>query len=132
MTSFTTALAHHHFDRETEVIIQADGSDYVSAIVLSEPNDEGVFHPVTYFSKMTNPAETNYDIYNTQLIAIITAVDEWRNECGIAACSLQLISNNENVEYFMMKELLNQRQAMWSELLIHFNYQTVYKPAKSN
>jgi len=32
----------------------------------------------------------------------------------------------------MTKELLNHRQARWSELLIRFDYEIVYRPGKSN
>jgi len=51
--AFTTAPALRHFDHEREVIIETDGSDYVSAGVLSQRDDKGVSHPVAYFSKET-------------------------------------------------------------------------------
>jgi len=49
VTAFTTLLAHQHFDREREVIIATDASDYVSAGVLPQQDDEGVLHPVPYY-----------------------------------------------------------------------------------
>jgi len=48
-----------------------DASDYVSAGVLSRYDDEGVLHPVAYFSKKHTPAECYYDIFDKQLKAII-------------------------------------------------------------
>jgi len=45
-TAFTTATALQHFDHEREIIIATDASDYVSAGVLSQRDDEGVLHPV--------------------------------------------------------------------------------------
>jgi len=132
ITAFTTAPALCHFDHEREVIIETDASDYVSAGVLSQRDDEGVLHPVAYFSKKHSPAECNYDIYNKELMAIIKALEEWRPECEGAAYPLQLITDHKNLECFMTKKFLNRRQARWSEFLTCFDYEIVYRPGKSN
>jgi phospholipid-translocating ATPase len=61
----------HHFNGAIELIIETDASDYVLAEVLSQCDDEGVQHPVAYFSKKHILAECNYDIYDQELMAII-------------------------------------------------------------
>jgi len=132
VTAFTTAPALRHFDHERDVIIETDASDYVSAGVLSQRDDEGVLHAVAYYSKKHSPAECNYDIYDKELMAIIKALEEWRPECEGAAHPLQLITDHKNLEYFMTKKLLNRRQARWSEFLTRFDYKIVYRPGKSN
>jgi hypothetical protein len=71
-------------------------------------------------------------MYDKELMAIIKALEQWRPECESAAHSLQLITDHKILEYFMMKKLLNCRQARWSEFLTHFDYQIVYRPGKSN
>jgi len=71
--AITTAPVLRHFDHEREEIIETDTSDYVSAGVLSQYDEEGVLHPVAYFSKKHSPAECNYDIYDKELMAIIKA-----------------------------------------------------------
>jgi hypothetical protein len=105
VTAFTTAPALRHFDHEREVIIESDASDYVSAGVLSQRDDEGVLHPVAYYSKKHSPAECNYDIYDKELMAIIKALEEWRPECEGATYPLQLITDHKNIEYFTTKKL---------------------------
>ena len=109
--AFTTAPTLRHFDHEREVIIETDASNYVSAGILSQRDDEGVLHPVAYYSKKHSPAECNYDIYDKELMAIIKALEEWRPECEGAAYPLKLITDHKNLEYFMTKKLLNRRQA---------------------
>src|SRR5258705_224351 len=126
VTAFTTAPALRHFDHEREVIIETDASDYVSAGVLSQRDDEGVLHPVAYYSKKHSPAECNYDIYEKELMAIIKALEEWRPECEGAAYPVQLITDHKNLESFMTTKLLNPRQAQWSEFLTRFDYEIVY------
>ena len=132
ITAFTTVPALRYFDHESEVIIETDASDYVSAGVLSPRDDEGVLHPVAYFSKKHSPAECNYDIYDKKHMAIMKALEEWRPECEGAAYLLQLITDHKNLEYFMTKKLLNCRQVRWSEFLTRFDYEIVYRPGKSN
>jgi hypothetical protein len=129
---FTTAPTLRHFDHSREVIIETDASDYVSAGVLSQRDDEGVLHPVAFFSKKHSPAECNYDIYDKELMAIIKALEEWRPECEGAEHTLQLITDHKNLEYFMSKKLLNRRQARWAQFLSRFDYKIVYRPGKSN
>jgi RNase H-like domain found in reverse transcriptase len=57
---FTSAPILRHFDFERPAIVETDSSDYVSAGVLSQPDDAGVLHPVAFFSKKLSPAECNY------------------------------------------------------------------------
>jgi len=132
VTVFTTAPALRHFDHEREVIIETDASAYVSAGLLSQRDDEGVLHPVAYYSKKHSPAECNYHIYDKDLMAIIKALEEWRPECEGATYPLKLITDHKNREYFMTKKLLNGRQAQWSEFLTWFDYRIVNRPGKSH
>jgi hypothetical protein len=132
VSAFTTSPIFRHFDHSKEVVIETDASDYVSAGVLSQRDDEGILHPVAYYSKKHTPAECNYHIYDKELKAIIEALEEWRPECEGAELPLQLYTDHKNLEYFMSKKLLNRRQARWSEFLTRFNYEIVYRPGKSN
>jgi hypothetical protein len=111
VTAFTTALTLRHFDHKREVIIETDASDYMSAGVLSQRDDEGILHPVVDYFNKHSPGECNYDIYDKELMAIIKVLEEWRPECEGAAYPLQLITDHKNLEYCMTKKLLNRRQA---------------------
>jgi hypothetical protein len=107
VAALTTPPALRHFDHEREVIIGTDASDYVSAGVLSQRDDEGVLHPVAYYWKKHSQAECNYDIYDKELMEMIMALEECRPECEGAGNPLQLITDHENLKYFMTKKLLN-------------------------
>jgi hypothetical protein len=49
--AFTTAPVLAHFNFEKEIVLETDASSYVSAGVLSQYDDQGVLHPVAFFSK---------------------------------------------------------------------------------
>jgi hypothetical protein len=123
---FTTAPTLQYFDHSREVVIETDAADYVSVGVLSQRDDEGVLHPVAFFSEQYSPAECTYDIYDKELMAIIKALEEWRPECESAEHTLQLVTDHKNLEYFMSKRILNRRQARWAQFLSRFDYEIVY------
>lgn len=65
-----------HFDSSKQCFVETDSSDYVNAGVLSQMDDDGVLHPVAYFSRKMAPAECNYEIYDKELLAIIRCFEE--------------------------------------------------------
>ena len=69
--AFTTAPILRHFDWDSEIVVETDASDYISAGILSQYDDEGLLHPVAFYSKKHSPAETNYEIYDKELMAIV-------------------------------------------------------------
>jgi preprotein translocase subunit Sec61beta len=75
--AFTTAPILRYFDYDCEIIVETNASDYVSAGILSQYDDEGLLHPIAFFSKKHTPAECNDEIYDKELIAIVRAFEEW-------------------------------------------------------
>jgi len=130
-TAFTTAPVLRHFDYDREVVVETDASDYVTAGVLSQYDDDKILHPVAFFSKKHSPAECNYEIYDKELMAIVRAFEEWRPHLEGTEHPIQVLSDHKNLEYFMSTKLLNRRQARWSEFLSRFQFTIVYRPGKA-
>jgi hypothetical protein len=53
--TFISAPILDHFDLDWDVIVEMDASDYVSAGMLSQYDNDNVLHPMAYFSKKTFP-----------------------------------------------------------------------------
>ena len=79
-SAFTTAPILAHFDWAKDVILEADSSDFVNAGILSQYGDDGLLHPVAFFSKKLTETECNYEIYDKELLAIVRCFEEWRPE----------------------------------------------------
>jgi hypothetical protein len=105
--TFTSAPVLARFDPDCDVIVEMDASDYVSAGVLSQYDDDNILHPVAYFSKTHSPAECNYEIYDKELMAIVRAFEEWRPELQSAINPIHVLSDHKNLEYFTTTKLLN-------------------------
>ncbi|GIZ39392.1 hypothetical protein CKM354_000277800 [Cercospora kikuchii] len=118
------------FDWTKEVIVETDASDYVSAGILPQYDNEGILRPIAFFSKKHSPAECNYEIYDKELLAIIRCFEEWRPELEGAEHPIKVLSDHKNLEYFTTTKQLNRRQARWSEFLSRFRFQITYRPGK--
>jgi hypothetical protein len=118
------------FDWTKEAVVETDASDFVSAGVLSQHDDEGILRPVAFFSKKHTSVECNYEIYDKELLAIVRCFEEWRPELEGSETPIKVLSDHRNLEYFMSTKMLNRRQARWSEFLSRFNFKITYRPGK--
>lgn len=84
------------------------------------------------FQTKHTAAECNCNINDKERLAIIKALVQWRPECEGAAYSLEQKANQKNIGYFMTTNLLNWRQARWSEYWTQLYYGVVYRRRKSN
>ena len=100
-----------HFDFDKDVIVETDASDYVSTGVLSQYGEDGILHPVAFFSTKHSPAKCNYKIYDKELMAIVRAFEHWRAELQSVENPIKVLSDHKNLEYFMTSKLFNRRQA---------------------
>jgi RNase H-like domain found in reverse transcriptase/Reverse transcriptase (RNA-dependent DNA polymerase) len=71
----TTAPILRHFNPKATTYLETDASDHVSGGVLSQKDENGIVHPVAFFSKAMIPTECNYDIYDKELLAIIRCLE---------------------------------------------------------
>ena len=128
----TEAPILSHYNPDKACHLETDASDYVSAGILSQPDDDGILHPVAFFSKKMAPAECNYEIYNKELLAIIRCFEQWRPELESTAIPVKVLTDHKSLEYFMTTKALTRRQARWAKFLSQFNFIISYKPGVQN
>lgn len=128
----TEAPVLRHFDRARESYLETDSSDYVNGGVLSQKDDEGVLHPVAFYSKNMVPAECNYEIYDKELLAIIRCFEHWRPELEFSDVPVKVFTDHKSLEYFMTTKELTRRQVRWAEKLSEFNFVIISRPGTQN
>lgn len=129
-SAFIKAPILRHFDPDRRCVVEVDSSDWAHGGILSQYDNDDILHPVAYFSGRLNPAQINYEIYDKELLAIVTAFEHWRPELQGTLEPISVISDHKNLEYFMSTKTLNRRQARWSEFLSRFNFVITYRPGK--
>ena len=119
---FTTesVLAIPDIDREMRV--EADTSDYtIGGVLLTKCEDEKQ-RPVAFISKLLNTIEQNYEIHNKEMLAVIRCLEAWRYYLEGAKLEFKIQTDHKNLQYFMMSQKLNQRQAKQALYLSQFNF----------
>jgi hypothetical protein len=81
--------------------LEADSSSIATGAVLSQQQvDDNGWHPVACLSKVLNPVERNYEIHNTEMLAIIQGLEEWRHYLEGARHPVEIWTDHKNLEYF--------------------------------
>src|SRR5437667_1473928 len=127
---FTTAPILAHFDPDLECVLEADSSDHAQGGVLSQYDKDGVLRPIAFFSRKLNAAESNYEIYDKELLAIIRCFEQWRPELEGSMFPVKVLTDHKNLQYFMTTKQLTHRQTRWAEYLSRFDFKITYRPGK--
>jgi hypothetical protein len=127
-SAFTTAPILQHFDPSKPSIVETDASDFAIAAVISQHDDNNILHPIAFHSRKLTPSELNYEIYDKELLAIITAFKEWRAYLEGSSHTITVFTDHKNLEYFASTKVLNRRQCRWAEILANYDFTISYRP----
>ena len=105
-----SASVLRHFDRSRKAVLETDSSDHVNDEVLFQYNDEGLLHPVAFYSKNLLPAECNYEIYDKELLAIVRCLEHWRSELEATDLPIEIFTDHKSLKHFMTTKELTRRQ----------------------
>jgi hypothetical protein len=112
--------------------LEASGSGIATGVVLSQQKaNDDAWHPIAFLSKALNPVECNYEIHDTEMLAIIRGLEEWRHYLEGARHPVEIWTDHRNLEYFRVAQKLNRRQACWSLYLSRLDFMLHHKPGRS-
>ena len=89
--------------------VETDALGYTIGGVLSQ--EQGKWKPIAFLSRMMQPAERNYKIYDKELLTIVKALTKWRQYLLDATEKFEVWTDHENLKYFRESHKLNRRQA---------------------
>lgn len=135
---FTTAPVLQHFDPTLRIRLETDASGFAIAAILSQQAgqsdglDKTEWRPVAFYSKKMEPAERNYETHDGELLAIVKAFSHWRHYLEGSAHPIEVLTDHNNLRYFMETTVLSRRQARWAQALSAYDFTIVYQAGKSN
>ena len=98
---------------------------------MSQVHPDGTF-PVGYFSRKLKAAKLNYDTHNKELLAIIESLKGWRHFTMETSEPVKIMTDHNNLKYFMTTKELNRRQVRWAQFLADYNFVLEHRPGKLN
>ena len=90
-----------YFDPNLKYIIKTDSSDYALGGVLLQYNKDGKLRLVAFLSRKLAPAESNYEIYNKELLIIIKCFKQWRPKLKGLLFLIYMLTDYKNLQYFI-------------------------------
>jgi len=118
-------------DRDQEMRVEANASDYATGETLLVKGADGKWRPVAFISKSLSPAERNYEIHDKEMLAVIRCLEDWRHYLEGTKKEFEIWTDHKNLQYFMSSQKLNRRQARWALYLSRFNFILKHVPGKS-
>ncbi|KAM4055235.1 integrase core domain-containing protein [Hirsutella rhossiliensis] len=71
--------------------------------------------------------EYNYPIHDKEMLAIMRCLDNWNAE--LRSCGpFTILTDHRNLEYFMTRQKLTERQSRWAAELSQFDFKLEYRP----
>ena len=128
---FTLELVLVIPDLNREIRVEADASNYVIEGVLLVKYEDKRQRPVVFISKLINPTEKNYEIYNKEILVVIKYLEVWRHYLEGTKVQFEIQIDYKNLQYFMSSQKLNYRQVRQILYLSRFDFVLKYIPGKS-
>lgn len=118
-------------DVDLPFVIHTDASDFAVGAVLEQNQGHGL-QPVAYLSKKLNAAQCNYSVYEKELLAIVTALGEWKHYLLGSQHKITIISDHQPLKWLLNQQVLSVRVARWIEFMQLFSYTIEYRPGQQN
>ena len=111
--------------------LEADSSGHALGAVLSQCQS-GVWRPIAFLSKSLSLTEHNHQIYDHELLTIMTALTEWRHFLMGTPVLFEIWMDHQNLEYFRKPQKLNHRQARWVTDLANYHFTLHHHPGRTH
>ncbi|PFX21819.1 Transposon Ty3-I Gag-Pol polyprotein [Stylophora pistillata] len=94
--------------------LAVDASDVAAGAVLLQEDDEGVEHPVCYFSKKFNKNQKNYSTIGKECLALVLALQNC--EVYVSSSSLPVVVYSDHNPLVLLQQLKDKNQPLlrWS------------------
>ena len=101
--------------------VKIDVLDFILGACFLQKHNK-VWHLVAYYSRKITPLELNYNIYNKELLGIITVLKEWRAFLQGILEPFTVKTNYKNLTGFLITKELNRRQVKQAEMLSEYHF----------
>ncbi|GFX34356.1 transposon Tf2-6 polyprotein [Trichonephila clavipes] len=118
----------HVFQQGYPLELHTDASSLCFGAVLLQKSDDGLFHPIHYFSHKTTVQQEKYSSYELEVLAIIEALKKFRSY--LLGTKFKIITDCDAFQKTMHKKDLPTKIARWALMLEEFDYEVCHRPGR--
>ena len=100
--------------------------------VLLQEDNNGIDHPVSYFSKKFNKHQKNYSTIEKECLALILAIQQFEVYLTSSTSPIVVFGDHNPLSFLHKLKNKNQRLLRWSLLLQEFNLDIRHIKGKDN
>ena len=113
------------------MVIEIDILDFILGACLLQKHQD-VQYLVVYYSRKIILLELNYNIYNKELLGIVTVLKKQRVFLHSTIEPFKVITDYKNLVGFLTTKKLNQKQVRQAEKLIEYYFEIKYTKRTKN
>ncbi len=111
-------------------ILQTDASNRGVGAVLTQIDEEGQEHPVSYYSRKLLPREQRYSTVEKELLAIKLATNAYK--VYLLGRRFTIVTDHRALEWLDRLQESNARLTRWSLALQAYDFVVQHRPGKDN
>lgn len=100
--------------------------------ILSQKDDDGYEHPVTYASRSTTKGERNYGISKLKLCAVVWSLKIFRPYVLGNKCTVTVISDHAALNGLLKTNNPSGIIARWLQAIAEYDFKIEYRPGKKH
>lgn len=100
--------------------------------IILQPNKNGVWHSIVFWSQKFTEIETRYSTLDQELFAIVYFFKYWHQYLDRAQHTIKVLSDYTNLQAFIHQKKINRYQAHWYITLILYNFVIKHYTDKTN
>jgi hypothetical protein len=112
--------------------LAVDASDVAAGGVLLQEDQDGIDHPVCYFSRKFNKNQKNYSTIEKECLALILALQHFNVYVSSTEVPLIVYSDHNPLVFLHKLKDKNQRLLRWSLILSEYNMKITHIKGRDN
>lgn len=114
-----------HPDFKKPFLLFTDASDVAIGAILSQCDEDGVDHPIAYYSKTLSKAERNYSVTERECLAVLLAIKHYRP--FLYGTHFTIVTDHSSLRWLQQMKDPDGRLARWALKLQGYNFTILHR-----
>ena len=110
--------------------VHVDASSIALGIILAQPGEGGIDHPIAFASKKLSSAEKNYTTTEREGLAMVYALQKFKHY--LLGSHFKMFTDNSALKYLVNKPVLGGKICRWLLLFQEYDFEVIVKPGRLN